>query len=261
MPLRTATLPPAGTTNCFVIGERPRVVIDPGSPFEEDQQRLETALGELPGGRDAVREIWLTHHHPDHVGGAAALAERLGVPVRAHAETARLLADSIHIERRFEDGERIHLDGDPEVAVDVLHTPGHAPGHVCFAAVDGRWVIAGDMISGVSTIVIDPPEGNMGDYFESLQKLAAMNHRVVLPAHGPPLLGGRQVFTQALEHRQWREERVRAAWQDGEREPARLVEAAYEEQLPPFVLPLAKRQVTAHLQHLGLVPCSDGDAG
>ncbi len=257
-PLRTATLPPAGTTNCFVIGQESRVVIDPGSPFEEDQRRLEAALRELPGGWDAVGEIWLTHHHPDHFGGAAVLAERLGVPVRAHDETARLLPDSIQIELRFEDGERIHLDGDRELEVEVLHTPGHAPGHVCFAAVDGRWVIAGDMISGVSTIVIDPPEGDMGDYFASLQRVAAMDHRVVLPAHGPPLLGGRQVFTQALEHRQWREERVRAAWQDGEREPLRLVEAAYEERLPPFVLPLAERQVTAHLQHLGLIESSDG---
>ena len=258
LPLRTATLPPAGTTNCFVIGDQPRVVIDPGSPFEEDQQRLMTALEELPGGAGAVGEIWLTHHHPDHVDGAAALAEQLGVPVRAHAETTRLLEGSIDIERPFEDGDHICLDGDPEVVVEVLHTPGHAPGHVCFAAVDGAWVIAGDMISGVSTIVIDPPEGNMGDYFASLQRMAAMNQRVVLPAHGPPLLGGRQVFTRALEHRRWREERVHAAWQDGERVPSRLVEAAYEEQLPPFVLPLAERQVTAHLQHLGLVG-SNGD--
>lgn len=252
LPLRTATLPPAGTTNCFILGDAGRrVVIDPGSPFDEDQGRLLQVLAELPGGTEAVHEVWLTHHHPDHVGGVAALAGRLGVPVAAHSETARLLQGTVGVDRHLEHGQRIRLGDEPEIEVTVVHTPGHASGHLCFASSDNHWLIAGDMISGVSTIVIDPPEGNMGDYFRSLERLADLDPGVVFPAHGPPVLGGRRAFSRALEHRRWRERRIEDAWRNGEREVRALVDAAYDEELPPFVIPLAERQVVAHLEHLG----------
>lgn len=261
LPLRTATLPPAGTTNCFVLGEAGRrVVIDPGSPFAEDQRRLLEVLAELPGGAEGVHEVWLTHQHPDHVGGVVALTDRLGVPVVAHHETGRLLEGAVRVDRQLEDGQQVRLGGSPEIAVTVLHTPGHAPGHLCFASTDNRWLIAGDMISGVSTIVIDPPEGNMADYFRSLERLAKLDSRVVLPAHGPPLLGGGRTFRRTLEHRRWREERIHAAWAAGERSAGALVRAAYDEDLPSFVLPLAERQVVAHLEHLGLDSAPQEDA-
>lgn len=253
LPLRTATLPPAGTTNCFILGDPGRrVVIDPGSPFAEDQERLTEVLAELPGGIGAVHEIWLTHHHPDHIAGVAALAAQVGVPVLAHRETARLLSGVVEVDRHLEEGQTVNLGDQPAVDLIVLHTPGHAPGHLCFASTDNRWLIAGDMISGVSTVVIDPPEGDMADYFQSLERLAELDSGVVLPAHGPPLLGGRRAFSRTLDHRRWREERIHEAWTAGERGLRALVDAAYDEELPDFILPLAERQVVAHLQHVGV---------
>jgi len=260
-PLITPTLPPAATTNCFVLGAKERVVVDPGSPFPEQQQRLLDALAQLPGGLGSVKQIWLTHQHPDHIGGAAALAGHLGVPIAAHEKTAALLSGQIAVDRYLKDGERIQLEGasaeSPDLDLTVLHTPGHASGHLCFASNDGHWLLAGDMISGVSTIVIDTPDGNMSDYYSSLRRLAELDPYLVLPAHGPALLDGAKHFSRALKHRQWREERIRSAWEKGERKVSRLVKAAYEEKLPPFLLPLAKRQVKAHLQHLQLGTGSD----
>ncbi len=271
-PQRTLTLPPAATTNCVVVGGEERILIDPGSSLCEEQERLLRGLDELEGGRTSIREIWLTHHHPDHIGGAKALAQELGVSIVAHPITAELLRGRIAIDRTVEDGERVALAGDPGMELEVLHTPGHAPGHICLAIVnpssevpnsgapnseatagqDRRWVLAGDMISGVSTIIIDPPTGNMGDYYRSLERLRDLDFGVMLPAHGPPMLDGHAVFERTLRHRRKREERIREAWERGVRKKGQLVKAAYDEELPPFVVPLAMRQVAAHLEHLEL---------
>ena len=253
-PLRTPTLPPATHTGCYILGERELVVVDPASPYDDERGDLDRALDFLQQRGCRVVEIWLTHHHGDHVGGAAHLRARLGVPIAAHSRTAELLAGRVIVDRMLEDGEIRELDGDPPVRLRVVYTPGHAPGHVCIFEERSRCLVAGDMIAGIGTILIEPTEGDMALYLDSLARLAALAPAAVLPAHGPDILGPEVVQAKIAEyitHRSWREERVVAALAElGEALPRDLVPLAYRD-VAPAIYPLAERSLIAHLIKLG----------
>ncbi|MEM7050415.1 MAG: MBL fold metallo-hydrolase [Acidobacteriota bacterium] len=248
LPLETATLPPANRTNAYLLGDGERVLVDPGSTLPAEQRRLEEALAALPA--DSLKAIWLTHHHPDHVGGVAAARQALGVPVLAHAATAqRLAARGIPVDGELQAGQRVVLDGPRPFPIRVLHTPGHARGHLCFYEENGGSLIAGDMVAGIGTIVIDPPEGDMDDYLASLESLAELAPRVLFPAHGPPIRDAVGKLRHYIDHRRWREEKVLAAWQNGVRQPAELLPVVYDD-APRQAWPLAERQIVAHLESL-----------
>ncbi|MGH9761562.1 MAG: MBL fold metallo-hydrolase, partial [Blastocatellia bacterium] len=110
-PVKTPTLPPATHTNCYIIGGNEVVIIDPASPYEEEQAALDKFIDTLIGEGRKVREIFLTHHHRDHVAGSDHLRARLGVKVAAQRLTAERLKGSVTIDRFVEDGEIIELDG------------------------------------------------------------------------------------------------------------------------------------------------------
>jgi endoribonuclease LACTB2 len=250
IPLAAPTLPPATHTNAYLLGLEEAVVVDPGSPAPAEQDRLLASVRDAePRLGRRVGAIWLTHHHPDHVGGAAALRAALGVPVHAHRDAhAALGRQGVPVDGELAEGQRVELGrGFP---VRVLHTPGHARGHVCFLAEAHRSLLCGDLVSALSTVVIDPPEGHMGDYFESLSRAAALDPATLFPAHGPLILDGKQFLAGVLEHRRRREEKVLLAWRGGITAPEEIVRHAYDEELPAMIEPLAARQVSAHLEHL-----------
>jgi len=254
VPLATATLPPATHTNAYLVGGRELALIDPGSSDA-------TAIADLVEALDDLRErhgqevtaLWLTHHHPDHVGGVRALRERLGVPVLAHAETAiRVRRLGIAVDEEIADGQVFRLAGlagSPEVTVKALHTPGHAPGHLCFFEERGRSLIAGDMVAGIGTIVIDPPEGDMDAYLASLQRLIELQPRTLFPSHGPTIKNAVEKLQEYLDHRLWREEKVLTAWRDGIRATGEMLPRVYDD-APREAWPLAEVQIEAHLQRL-----------
>jgi glyoxylase-like metal-dependent hydrolase (beta-lactamase superfamily II) len=248
-PLLTHTLPPAVTTNAYLLGTRDAVLVDPGAADPRELDRLEAALAAARErlGRK-VTAIWLTHHHPDHVGGVERLRASLGVPVLAHPLTAeRLTGRGIEVDGELRDGERIALGDD--FSVLVLHTPGHARGHLCFLEENQRSLLCGDMVSGVSMIVVDPPEGDMDDYLGSLAKLAALRPGTLFPGHGPAIKNGVEKLREYLDHRLWREGRILEAWGAGKRQPAEMLPTVYDD-VPPQAWPIAERQILAHLDRL-----------
>jgi len=251
--LRTPTLPPATHTACYLVGPSGSetgeiAVVDPASPYPEQQAALDAILDvEAAAGRP-VRSLWLTHHHADHVGGAAALAARLGVPVHAHAATAALLVGRVTVDRPVADGEELVAGGRALIAV---HTPGHAAGHLCFFDPASRALIAGDMVAGVGTILIDPSEGDMIEYLASLERMIALAPSRLLPAHGPMIDDAVGKLRDYGAHRRMREGRVVAALARAARPVAAraLVADAYAD-TPPILWGLAERSLLAHLVKL-----------
>lgn len=235
--LRTPTLPPAAHTNVYLVGpERgPVAVIDPGSPYADQQAILDAHLAELP-----IELVLLTHHHGDHVGGAAALAARWGVPIAAHRATARRLVGRVAVTRLVEDGEEVF-------GATAVLTPGHAEGHLCFEV--GGATIAGDMVAGIGTILIDPSEGDMAEYLASLERLLARPAATLLPAHGAPIPDGPAKLREYLAHRRMREARVAAALSGAPQPLRELVPRAYGD-TPAALWPLAERSLLAHLVKL-----------
>lgn len=252
IPLRTPTLPPATHTNSFLLGLGEAVLVDPGSPLPGEIAALKRCLRDARQlhGLD-VKEIWLTHHHPDHVGGLEEIRGEFRLPVCAHRATAERLAGlGIAIDRFLEDGQRIVLGGARPFPVQVRHTPGHARGHLCFYDETYGSLIAGDLVAGIGTIVIDPPEGDMAQYLDSLEKMIELAPRTLFPAHGPPKREALGSLIRLREHRLAREAKVLAAWQGGLREPLAMVPDVYGEEIPPEIHPVAARQVLAHLDRL-----------
>ncbi|HEV7671647.1 MAG TPA: MBL fold metallo-hydrolase [Thermoanaerobaculia bacterium] len=261
LPLRTRTLPPAATTNAYLLGRGDAVLVDPGSDLPEEIDRLEAALAaarEKDGRR--VVEIWLTHHHPDHVAGAAELQRRLRLPIAAHPLTAERLGNRLTIARELADDQRIELAGlSPGKALGeasgeamtfrVLHTPGHARGHLCFFEEAQGSLICGDLVAGIGTIVIDPPEGDMTAYLASLERMIALAPRTLFPAHGPAIEDSVGKLSEYVAHRLRREEKVLAAWGHGLRSAAEMVPSVYDD-APDAARLLAERQIEAHLARL-----------
>ncbi|HYO98907.1 MAG TPA: MBL fold metallo-hydrolase [Pyrinomonadaceae bacterium] len=252
-PLRTPTKPPATHTNAYIVGHRELVILDPGSPYEEEQAALATCLDELAAEGRTLREIILTHHHPDHVAGTGALLEHLGgrVPVAAHRLTAETLRGQVRVDRFIEDGDVLELAGEPSLSLRAMHTPGHTRGHLSFYEARTQALITGDNIVGLGSVLIDPPEGNMRDYLASLERYRQLlpNIRVLFGGHGAAVASPRAKIEEYLAHRLEREANILQAVGAGASVPKEIVARVYTD-VNPKAHAMAERAVVAHLEKL-----------
>lgn len=227
--------------------------MEPATPYADEQRAwLAWARGLASSGRRVVAVV-ATHHHPDHVGGLPELTRALGAPLWAHAETASRI--DTPVARLLVDGEAIALDGPVPERWEVLHTPGHAPGHVCLWSEAEGAVVVGDMVASIGTILVDPVDGDMRAYLEQLARLARLGARLALPAHGEPIDRPTELFTRYVAHRQRREDKIvavlearRAAGSLALRAEDLVVDA-YDD-VPATSLPVALLSVRAHLKKL-----------
>jgi ribonuclease/clavin/mitogillin len=242
IPLLTDTLPPATHTNCYILGDDEVVVLDPAGSTPEESARLIRLLSPF-----TVKEIWLTHHHKDHIGATNALRDATGAPVAAHAITASLLQGQIRVDRLIPDGEETQMVNGRQ-SWTAYHTPGHAAGHLVFFESQTKALISGDNVVGLGSVLIDPDEGDMTQYLNSLDQMLSLQANVLYPAHGPYNYDPAQLIGKTRQHRIDRENAILAALD----EPvtiAQIVSKVYTD-VPIFLHQLAGRSVQAHLIRL-----------
>jgi len=244
-PMKTKPLPPATHTNAYLVGDDRVALIDPGSGEPAELEALESIVARLAADGRTLDRILLTHAHPDHIGGVAALRERHGVPVFGHAA----IADTVRLDGTLKDGDVVALPSRDGWDLEVIHTPGHARGHLCFFHRRTRSLLCGDHIVGLGTVIIDPPEGDMADYIASLERLAGLGVETLFPAHGSPQGAAPRRIRALIAHRLERERKVAEALDGEPRSLAALVERAYAD-TSRELWPYAERSLLAHLLKL-----------
>ena len=238
VPMLTQTIPPATRTNTYVVNTaQGQWIIDPGSSRPEELKRLLGCIEGLQGGRDALRGYVITHHHRDHWAGLEGLLALMPAPVFAKDPSRYELAAEFLGPRRLQEALEGFL---------VSHAPGHASDHIAMLTPE-RDLIAGDIVAGEGTVVIDPPDGHLGDYLATLEELLALGPRHVFPAHGHTVEDGAAKLQEYIDHRLEREGQV-IKWLRAltPAAPPDLVPHIYAD-YPVLLHPLAARSVLAHL--------------
>jgi len=230
IPLRTPTLPPATHTNTYILGRDVIFIVEPASPHTSALDELFAYLDQRLEDGAQLKAILLTHHHHDHIGGVKQTARRYNLPVWAHEETANRVPFTIH--RTLNDGEVI--ESDPGTKWEVLHTPGHAPGHLCFLDQVTKSMVVGDMVAGLGSILVEPNDGDMTQYLESLERMRLLNPSCLLPSHGPPIGGADAKLSQYIDHRLAREADLVDALRRGLELLPDLVNAVYQDVPAPL---------------------------
>ena len=225
-------------TNTYLVGTEEVTVIDPGPAMEEH-------IDAIISTSKKIKQILVTHTHPDHSPGVRLLKQKLDVPAFGMlTNTSKNQDTSFSPERILQDGE---LFEEEEYSLEVVHTPGHASNHLCFILREEKFIFTGDHIMNGSTVVIGPPDGNMKQYIESLEKLKNYEIEKIAPGHGEVLENPYQVADWIINHRLEREKKVFEALKEVTRgTPDTLVEKVYDD-VDSSLFPIAKASLLAHL--------------
>lgn len=235
-------------TQTYLVGQRQVAVIDPGPDLPEHVEALAKALD----GREVVA-IACTHTHRDHSPAARPLADRTGAPIvgcaplalDAVGPRADAAFDTDYVaDQVLREGDSIVLDGR---SLTALATPGHTSNHLCFAFGDA--LFTGDHVMGWSTTVVIPPDGDMGDYMQSLDKLRQRDDRIYYPAHGPAVTNPQQYVRHLVGHRLQRERQISGIVKERSSTIPEIVTAAYPD-IDPRLIGAAGASVLAHLLDL-----------
>ena len=231
----------AGNWTWLVPGRVP-TLIDAGTGDARHVDAVAAALGDT-----ALSQVLVTHGHTDHASGAGALAERM--PQARFLKMPWPGRDDIYPVSwcHLADNDVVEAG---DTSLRTLHTPGHAPDHVCFFHEETRSVFCGDLLQRGGTIWIPGNEqGDLAAYIASLERVLALEPAKVFPAHGPVIDEPVRLLRSYIEHRREREEQVLDALRQGDFTPEAMTARIYRG-LKETLLPLASESVVAHLRKL-----------
>ncbi len=192
--------------NVYLILDGEGVLIDSGYGYKDGVKRRLDYLEEL--GKPKVEYIVLTHGHPDHMGGAEKIKKATGAKIMIHERDAKVASRTLKeagIDETFHGGEVLRVGN---IELEMMHTPGHTSGHICVMKRDDRSLFTGDHILGSGTTAIDPKDGDMSVYVESLKLLQGIDIKTIYPGHGQPIKEPQRKIRKLIEHRVRREEQI-----------------------------------------------------
>ena len=229
-------------TRTYLVGESRLAIVDPGPPESNHIAEIEQTVGNRP-----VEAICLTHAHADHAEGALHLALRLGAPISGSSETlGRLDIDG----RRLVDGDSIEIDSG-ETRLEALHTPGHSGDHLSYLWHPWAALFTGDLVLGEGSSMIAHPDGSVGDYLASLDRLISVRPALLLPGHGEPI---REAVAKLEEYRDHRLDRhrqiVEAVTVHGARTVPEIRSRVYGELSDDRIRKAAELSIRAHLEYV-----------
>jgi len=239
-------------TGVYIIGDKNVAVIDPGPITPEHQTALKNALA----GRK-VTHVFVTHHHIDHSPMAKPLAKEHGCKVYGFGLQSNSPEGG---EVRLEAGDDLTFKPDIEIAdgdifegegwtLEALHTPGHTSNHMCYALLQENVLFSGDHIMGWSTSVVSPPDGHMGDYLNSLNRVLDRQFDRIWPTHGPCIDDVTGFVRAYIDHRYTRETQIMSCLEKGTSQISDIVPCIYTH-IDKRLYPAAAHSVLAHLIHM-----------
>jgi len=229
-------------TNTYLVGKEEITVIDPGPAMPEHIENIAKACG------DDIKQILVTHTHPDHSPGAKLLHQRTAAPVMGMYALHKQTQDkTFKANKVLEDGDEIR---EIEYTLKAIHTPGHASNHLCYLLEEEKMIFTGDHIMEGSTVVIGPPDGNMKHYIESLEKLKQFDISLIAPGHGNLMKDPKSVVDWIVSHRMFREKKVVDALTEFSKANLdQLVEKVYDD-VDERLHGIARASLLAHLNKL-----------
>lgn len=237
-------------TQTHIVGHDDLAIIDPGPDDPSHIAALLRAIGDRP-----VRAILITHHHRDHSPGSRPLAAATGAPI-VGAAPVHVASDSARLDAAFDmdyapdrvltEGEGIAGDG---WTLTALATPGHTSHHLAYALPETGAMFSGDHVMGWATSVVSPPDGDMGQYMDSLERLLHRDDRVYYPGHGNAVEQPQRLVRGMLGHRRQREGQILRLLRDAPATTEAMVRRMYAG-LDARLIPAAERSVLAHLYDL-----------
>jgi glyoxylase-like metal-dependent hydrolase (beta-lactamase superfamily II) len=226
-------------TNTYLLGQKEIAVIDPGPAIASHIAMIQKIVSA------PIRWIIVTHTHLDHSPAAQMLAEATGAELLGQSPPAGSNQDQTFSPHRIlNNGDKIETE---EFTLTAIHTPGHASNHLCYLHEKLQWIFTGDHVMNGSTVVINPPDGNMKDYLDSLAQLKILDPKKLAPGHGDLLPNPQATLDWIITHRLEREAKIITTLDSmSGRSLTKLVKKAYDD-IDAKLHPLAERSLLAHL--------------